>query len=364
MKKLIVQHWKSLALLVIVNVLTLVGILVKVNYDLTTPAMITNVSNVIDIEDNEKCNVNTVSVYSYSKINLLDYLFGLINPYATIDETYEYSITNSKVMYSSGIVQKRVSIYNAIIAGYKRSGYNEIVDENSYQGYIIHTLYSYSSSKLKIGDIITSFNGTKLEGHTGKNEFVELVSKIIYEKGKTYPITVNRKYTNSDGSTEVKELTFDIMAGGYYLKDNIKYASFGISTYEYIVPVSNTNIPSYSWNYGDSVGPSGGLMQALHIYDCLTNNRLTKGLKIVGTGTVDAYGNAGAIGGIYQKVITAHLSKADIFIVPVSSLDENVYKNESNYIEAMKAYNSLDDTNMKIVIASSLDDIVKYLQTY
>ena len=121
-------------------------------------------------------------------------------------------------------------------------------------------------------------------------------------------------------------------------------------------------MPKYTWNYGNSIGPSGGLMQSLHIYNELTNGILTKNLKIVGTGTVDAYGKAGPIGGIYQKVITAHLSKADLFIIPVSSMDEEVYKLESNYIEAMKAYHALGDIEMDIIVASSLDDIIKYLE--
>ena len=71
------------------------------------------------------------------------------------------------------------SIYNALISGYKAAGYDDIIDENSYKGYIIHTLSTYAPKELKIGDIITEFNGVKFTGLTGTNEFQDLVNKTI-----------------------------------------------------------------------------------------------------------------------------------------------------------------------------------------
>ena len=65
-----------------------------------------------------------------------------------------------------------------------------------------------------------------------------------------------------------------------------------------------------------------------------------------GTGTVDKDGNAGAIGGIYQKVIAANLNKADIFFVPVSSMDYEIYSKESNYLEALESYQKLIEKNV------------------
>ena len=103
-------------------------------------------------------------------------------------------------------------------------------------------------------------------------------------------------------------------------------------------------------------------MQSLYVYEELTSFNITKNKKIVGTGTIDSYGNAGSIGGIYQKVITAYLTGADIFFVPVSSMDPEIYKNESNYKEAKESYDKLDNPKMKLVVVSSLDDIIDYLK--
>lgn len=63
-------------------------------------------------------------------------------------------------------------------------------------------------------------------------------------------------------------------------------------------------------------GPSAGLMFSLGIYDTLTPGSLTDGQVIAGTGTLDAGGFVGPIGGIQQKVVGARDSGAELFLVP------------------------------------------------
>ena len=359
MKKFIKEYKKLLIIIAIPYLFIVLSSIIKVNYDITTPAVISKVSSEINIGNSDICNVNTVSVYSYSKVSLLNYLIGLINKNAQIEK---YQVTDTNQMYSSGVIQKRVSIYNAIISGYQAAGYQEIIDENSFKGYIIHTLSSYASEKLQVGDIITRFEGKDLKGLTGNNEFELATENLLFEKNKKYQIAVLRQVEETKNNYITKEFEFEISTEYYYNKEDKKIASLGIATYEYVVPTKNQNIPSYSWQYGNSIGPSGGLMQALYVYDSLKNNNLTKGLRIVGTGTVDAYGNAGPIGGIYQKVLAAHLANADIFFVPVSSLEEEIYMNESNYLEAISSYQNLKNPKMKLVVVSSLNDIINYLK--
>ncbi len=352
MKKLLKEYRYLLIILAIPYLFIIVGSLVKVKYDLTAPASITQVSDNITIKQSNRTNVNSVSVYSYSRISLLSYLFGKINPYATIDKTYEYQITNNQIEYHSGLIQKEVSIYNAIISGYIEAGYDEIVNSESFKGYIIHTLYKYSPKQLKIGDIITEFNGTKFTKSLNKNEFSEICKNLSYEKDKEYSIKVIR-------NNEILEFN---IAPNATNAEGTKPA-FGINTYAYNIPTifSSDSSIYYKWNYGNSIGPSAGLMQSLYVYESLNGQKLTKNLKIVGTGTVDVYGNAGAIGGIYQKVITANLSGADIFFVPVSTMDASKYQNEENYQEAFAAYEKIKNPKMKLVPVASLKDIIEYL---
>lgn len=66
----------------------------------------------------------------------------------------------------------------------------------------------------------------------------------------------------------------------------------------------------------DIGGPSAGLMFSLGIYDTLTPGSLTDDRVVAGTGTIDAAGAVGPIGGIQQKVVAARKAGAGLFLVP------------------------------------------------
>ena len=68
-------------------------------------------------------------------------------------------------------------------------------------------------------------------------------------------------------------------------------------------------------------GPSAGLALTLTVLDILTEGELTGGLDVVTTGTIDAVGNIGPIGGIEQKSHAVLRSGADLFIVPLNDLE-------------------------------------------
>lgn len=71
-------------------------------------------------------------------------------------------------------------------------------------------------------------------------------------------------------------------------------------------------------------GPSAGLMFALGIIDRLTPGQLTGGDDIAGTGTIEADGTVGPIGGIRQKLYGASESGADYFLAPLENCAEVV----------------------------------------
>jgi PDZ domain-containing protein len=66
----------------------------------------------------------------------------------------------------------------------------------------------------------------------------------------------------------------------------------------------------------DIGGPSAGLAFALAIYDKLTPGALLAGRHVAGTGTIDATGDVGAIGGVQQKIAGARSGGATVFLVP------------------------------------------------
>ena len=69
-------------------------------------------------------------------------------------------------------------------------------------------------------------------------------------------------------------------------------------------------------------GPSAGMMFALGIVDTLTPGDLTGGNAFAGTGTIDAKGTVGRIGGIRQKMHGALSAGADYFLAPRGNCGE------------------------------------------
>lgn len=65
-------------------------------------------------------------------------------------------------------------------------------------------------------------------------------------------------------------------------------------------------------------GPSAGLMIALTTYDLFSEVDLADGREIAGTGTIDADGLVGPVGGVGEKVVAAAAAGADVMIVPAA----------------------------------------------
>ncbi len=74
----------------------------------------------------------------------------------------------------------------------------------------------------------------------------------------------------------------------------------------------------------DVGGPSAGLIFATAVVDKLTPGELTGGKAIAGTGTIDADGRVGPIGGIRFKMDAAHDDGATAFLVPAGNCSEAV----------------------------------------
>jgi PDZ domain-containing protein len=69
-------------------------------------------------------------------------------------------------------------------------------------------------------------------------------------------------------------------------------------------------------------GPSAGMMFTLEIIDALTDEDLTHGRRIAGTGTINEDGEVGPIGGMKQKTFGAIDAGADYLLVPAANYEE------------------------------------------
>lgn len=114
--------------------------------------------------------------------------------------------------------------------------------------------------------------------------------------------------------------------------------------------------PDVNFSSGSIGGPSAGLMFSLEIYDQLTEEDLTRGYEIAGTGEVDYQGNVLRIGGVEKKVIAADQEGCDIFFAANSNGEEG-----SNYETALQAAEEIG-TDMDIVPVDTFDDALAYMQ--
>lgn len=153
---------------------------------------------------------------------------------------------------------------------------------------------------LQEGDIITTLNGTAVES-------VPQLRELLDANGTETPAVMG--YTR-DGVSAQAQITPISVDGNVVLGIGAK------SKYEFPFQVTI--------RLDDVGGPSAGLMFALGIIDKLTPHETTDGNHYAGTGTIDAAGNVGPIGGIRQKLYGAKKAGATYFFAPADNCDEVV----------------------------------------
>ena len=93
-------------------------------------------------------------------------------------------------------------------------------------------------------------------------------------------------------------------------------------------------------------GPSAGLMYTLAVIDVLSEEDLTKGWRIAGTGTISSDGTIGAIGGIRQKVVAAQEAGAQYIFVPDANLE---------------SAETIVEEDVELVAVETIDDALEFL---
>lgn len=156
------------------------------------------------------------------------------------------------------------------------------------------------ASALGEGDVLLALDGEPITGY-------DQLGRLLNE-GEGAPATLT--YRTSDGEEESAEVTprRDDASGRYliglYLQRDFDFPF------------------EVSYGLEQVGGPSAGTMFALGIIDELTEGSMTGGKHFAGTGTIDAEGEVGSIGGIRQKLIGAHDAGATVFLAPADNCDE------------------------------------------
>ena len=153
---------------------------------------------------------------------------------------------------------------------------------------------------LEEGDRITSVNGTPVTDYG-------TLQDLIARNGTDAPVELG---LTRDGTAMTLQVT-------PRQRDDAAVVGVLVST-DYTFPFE------VSIQLDDVGGPSAGMMFALGIIDKLEPSDLTGGENIAGTGTIDAQGTVGPIGGIRQKLYGAERAGADYFLSPEANCDEVV----------------------------------------
>lgn len=161
-----------------------------------------------------------------------------------------------------------------------------------------------AKGKLRTGDRILAIDGVHMSSATMLRE------RIQKAKGDEVALSVLR-----DGRTTVIRIA----------PEQVKEASGATVWLVGVALATDYDFPVDIKLQLDNVGgPSAGMMFALGIIDTLTPGELNGGEKVAGTGTIDAAGKVGPIGGIRQKLYGARDSGASVFLAPESNCDEVV----------------------------------------
>ena len=155
---------------------------------------------------------------------------------------------------------------------------------------------SNAADLLSVDDVIVAVDGSEIVSYS---DFFDAI--MGHAPGDEITVTVDR-------SGEQVDATFDLLEG----------PGGGPLIGIFIDPTFDLPI-TVDVKIDDVGGPSAGTMFALAIMDMLTPGDELNEALVAGTGTIDANGDVGPIGGIQLKLIGARDAGAEYFIAPVQN---------------------------------------------
>jgi PDZ domain-containing protein len=326
-------YFKKYFLIIIITVLILLN-LVPTPYFLVIPGQAINLSEKITVENGEKDAKGQFLLTSTAiiKANLLLYIYGFFDPSIDLKnrddeilfnmEQKDYINIMEKLMQESQMISKIVAL--------RKAGYSP---EISGRGILINGILDNSPVKNKLlpGDVIIKIDEQPV--YT-----LEDLSKIVRSYNSSQIVRITFLRDNSSYSTSIPLIELP------YTDDKTK--RIGIGVYADTKDLQCRFPIKIEINLEKIKGPSAGLMISLEVLNQLTENDLSSGLFIAGTGNLSIDGRITEVDGIKQKIISAKKQKADVFLVP-----------QKNYLEALKfghgikiiPVDDFDDTIMKLI---------------
>lgn len=307
-RQTIKENYKTIIIFVALMIL----FTIEFPYYIEAPGGIIAIDDRIEISDKTESKGSFNLAYvSNIKATIPTLLYASINKDWDIlkkEEVISENETMEDEEYRSHLLLNEAN-NNAIIVAFKYA--NKPITISNEHLFIIY-VDETAKTDLKIGDEILEVEGKKI---INKEQLDEIIKK--YDVGTQLLIRVKRDNKEIDSYGILQEREGRKIIGVVLSKTS---------------DVTTTPEVEFKFKSSES-GPSGGLVMTLSIYDALVGEDITRGKKIVGTGTIDLNGNVGSIGGIEYKIKGAVKENADIFLVPTGDNYEDAKKTieENNY---------------------------------
>lgn len=311
---------------IVAFVLLLFLLLIPLPYYLYMPGGAKDVSNYVNVDNGNEAEGQFMLTYIHlpkANASLMAYAFFSDRVKIIPKKQLQNRGENESDRDFRDEMNIRSSFSNAAMVALKYAGIPyEIKEYHSYIVLVSENLTVMGEGEVLVGDELLLVDGKEI------TELDKLKEYINEEKREMVSLTLKR----NDELIDVALKVFEV--------ENVQYIGVSILT-EYIIE----SVPVVNFDRQLLSGPSAGLMMALEIYNQLTNEDITKGLNIAGTGTIDPDGNVGEIGGAEFKVYSADKAGADLFFLP--------YKQEER-IEGLE--------DIKVVRVKTFEEALRYLK--
>lgn len=252
-----------------------------------------------------------------------------------IEEVRPEGISDDEYMHAQLQMMENSQEASTVVA-YEAADKEITIDYNGV--YVVSVVEGMpAEGNLEMGDRIIGIDGVEVK---------EADDLISYVESKNADDTVEVEFVR-DEETQFKEIQLQTFS------DTENKIGIGI---QLVTDRSVSVDPTIEFSSGSIGGPSAGLMFSLEIYDQLTEEDITRGYEIAGTGEIDYDGTVYRIGGIDKKVVAADKEGVDIFFAPNEEGRE-----DSNYQVASETAEEIG-TDMKVVPIDTFKDALDYLE--
>lgn len=303
---------------VVFGLLALGGLVVfsvtyQLDYVMLKPGSARPTSALLSIDGTEvfppDTEINFTTVALATTVTPLDALLGWIDPDIDVFE-------RERILGSSSPEQNRqvnvqlmdTSKEDAVRLALVTLGYEVPV---TVDGLVISRVVENSNAAglLQVGEVVTAIDGEVID-EVGELEAIMEPKRV----GDVVEITVEDT-TRENSRVESVRLVADVPPADAP-PDAEERAIIGVSL---------NLVPQYDFPFevtidaGSVGGPSAGLAFTLAVLDALTEGDLAGGTPIAVTGTIDAAGNVGPIGGVQQKAAAVRDQGISVFLVPTAN---------------------------------------------